>query len=53
LLYRLASTFTDAGVDVRVAKVVTLGTRVVDVFYVDRVEDAESLRAALTRGITG
>lgn len=34
LLYRLATRFAAAGVDVRVAKVATLGRRVVDVFYV-------------------
>ena len=34
LLYRLAATFADLGLDVRVAKVATQGERVVDVFYV-------------------
>ena len=34
LLYRLASAFTELSLDVRVAKVATLGQRVVDVFYV-------------------
>jgi [protein-PII] uridylyltransferase len=34
LLYRLASAFADLNLDVRVAKVATLGARVVDVFYV-------------------
>jgi [protein-PII] uridylyltransferase len=34
LLYRLASTFLEFAIDVRVAKVATLGSRVVDVFYV-------------------
>ena len=34
LLYRLASAFASAGLDVSVAKVATLGARVVDVFYV-------------------
>jgi [protein-PII] uridylyltransferase len=34
LLYRLASAFADLKLDVRVAKVATLGSRVVDVFYV-------------------
>jgi [protein-PII] uridylyltransferase len=34
LLYRLASTFAQLGLDVRVAKAATLGARVVDVFYV-------------------
>ncbi len=33
LLARLASTFADLGLDVRLAKVATLGDRVVDVFY--------------------
>ncbi|GIU86308.1 MAG: bifunctional uridylyltransferase/uridylyl-removing enzyme [Acidimicrobiia bacterium] len=34
LLHRLSSTLADLGLDVRVAKVATLGRRVVDVFYV-------------------
>ena len=34
LLYRLASALADLGLDVRVAKVATLGERVVDTFYV-------------------
>ena len=34
LLYRLASAFTELALDVRIAKVATLGSRVVDVFYV-------------------
>jgi [protein-PII] uridylyltransferase len=34
LLYRLAKAFVDLGLDVRVAKVATLGAQVVDVFYV-------------------
>jgi [protein-PII] uridylyltransferase len=34
LLARLAATFADLGLDVRLAKVATLGERVVDVFYV-------------------
>ena len=59
LLYRLAATFADLGLDVRVAKVATLGRRVVDVFYlrdasgaklVDR-EAIDNLRSALTAGV--
>jgi [protein-PII] uridylyltransferase len=34
LLYRLASVFAELSLDVRVAKVATLGSRVVDAFYV-------------------
>jgi [protein-PII] uridylyltransferase len=34
LLYRIAATFAELGLDVSVAKVATLGDRVVDVFYV-------------------
>ena len=34
LLAQVASTFADLDVDVRTAKVATLGDRVVDVFYV-------------------
>jgi [protein-PII] uridylyltransferase len=55
LLYRLASAMADLGLDVRVAKVATLGERVVDVFYVrdsagEKVADrdrVEQLRSAL------
>lgn len=60
LLYRLATTFVAAGVDVRVAKVATLGQRVVDVFYVRdsdgaKVEDLDrldALRSALIECLT-
>ncbi len=60
LLYRLASAFSDLTVDVRIAKVATLGKRVVDVFYV-RTADGQKLdddmtdhvRAALTTCIAG
>jgi [protein-PII] uridylyltransferase len=60
LLYRLASAFSDLTLDVRIAKVATLGKRVVDVFYV-RAADGRKLdddmtqrvRAALTSCITG
>jgi len=60
LLYRLASTFTELALDVRIAKVATLGKRVVDVFYVrdsnaDKIEDAGAvaqLRAALVDRMT-
>jgi [protein-PII] uridylyltransferase len=49
LLYELASTFADAGVDVTVAKVQTLAERVVDTFYVrdasGRIDDADRLAA--------
>ncbi len=60
LLYRLASAFADLTLDVRVAKVATLGERVVDVFYVraadgHKLDDdmTNRLRAALTSRITG
>ena len=48
LLYRLARTFAALDLDVTVAKVATLGERVVDTFYVrdahgDKVLDAERL----------
>ncbi len=47
LLYELAQTFTELGVDVTVAKVQTLGARVVDTFYIrdsnGRIEDADRL----------
>jgi [protein-PII] uridylyltransferase len=58
LLYRLASALADLTLDVRVAKVATLGRRVVDVFYVrdaagDKidVEQAEQMRTALIAAI--
>ncbi len=54
LLYRLASAFAELELDVRVAKVATLGTRVVDVFYVRDArgqkidaDDAERVRSVL------
>jgi [protein-PII] uridylyltransferase len=55
LLFSVASAFAELGFDVRVAKVATLGARVVDTFYVRRTEGgkvadagaAEQLRAAL------
>jgi UTP:GlnB (protein PII) uridylyltransferase len=55
LLFTVASAFAELGFDVRVAKVATLGARVVDTFYVRRTEGgkvadadaAEQLRAAL------
>jgi [protein-PII] uridylyltransferase len=55
LLYRLASVFAALGLDVRVAKVSTLGRRVVDSFYVhdesgaklDDADAVEHLRAEL------
>jgi [protein-PII] uridylyltransferase len=60
LLYRLASAFSDLSLDVRIAKVATLGERVVDVFYV-RAADGRKLdddmsnrvRAALMACISG
>jgi [protein-PII] uridylyltransferase len=60
LLYRLASTFTELDLDVRIAKVATLGKRVVDVFYVRdadarKVDDPDAvarLRATLVERMT-
>jgi [protein-PII] uridylyltransferase len=60
-LYRLASSFADLGLDVRVAKVATLGSRVVDVFYVrdgdgnkiNSDDDINKLREALADAIAG
>ena len=61
LLYRLASAFSELGLDVRVAKVATLGSRVVDVFYVrdsggGKLDDGpaiERARGVLARFIAG
>ncbi len=61
LLYRLASAFSDLSLDVRIAKVATLGKRVVDVFYVRdssarKIDDPDAvarLRAALVDRMTG
>jgi [protein-PII] uridylyltransferase len=61
LLYRVATTFAELGLDVRVAKVTTLGSRVVDAFSVrlptgEKLDDPdaiEALRAALVRRLTG
>src|SRR5262249_42093937 len=60
LLYRLACVFSDLALDVRIAKVATLGRRVVDVFYVrdangNKIDDPDTLdllRAALVRHLT-
>ena len=54
LLHRLSSTLADAGLDVRVAKVATLGRRVVDVFYVRdahgrKVDDPDAIEAVRQR----
>ncbi len=61
LLYRLASAFTELSLDVRIAKVATLGKRVVDVFYVrdsraHKIDDPDAvahLRATLIERMTG
>jgi [protein-PII] uridylyltransferase len=61
LLYRLASVFAELDLDVRVAKVATLGSRVVDAFYVRDANDKKvvdpavkaSVRAALEAHLTG
>jgi [protein-PII] uridylyltransferase len=61
LLYRLASAFTELALDVRIAKVATTGTRVVDVFYVRdanarKIDDPDAvarLRATLVDRMTG
>ncbi|MDQ1458842.1 MAG: [protein-PII] uridylyltransferase, partial [Actinomycetota bacterium] len=61
LLYRLASAFSDLALDVRIAKVATLGSRVVDTFYVrdasankiDDIDAVAALRAALVDRMTG
>jgi [protein-PII] uridylyltransferase len=60
LLYRLACVFSELSLDVRIAKVSTLGGRVVDVFYVrdtngNKIDDPgtiELLRDALVRHLT-
>ena len=56
LLYRLSTGLAALELDVRLAKVATLGSRVVDVFYVrdsrghkiDHPNDVQRLRDALT-----
>jgi len=61
LLYRLASAFVELSLDVRIAKVATLGKRVVDVFYVrdanarkvDDPAEVAQLRATLVERMTG
>ena len=60
LLYRLAAAFAELEIDVRVAKVATLGAQVVDVFYVrdangNKVDDGprlEALQRALVTRVT-
>jgi [protein-PII] uridylyltransferase len=59
LLYRLAATFADLRLDVRIAKVATRGRRVVDVFYLRDPHGAkldddtaiDELRTALTASV--
>jgi [protein-PII] uridylyltransferase len=58
LLYTLASALSRAGVSIRLAKIATEGTRVVDVFYVTEpaggklgAERAEAVRAALVAAL--
>jgi [protein-PII] uridylyltransferase len=61
LLYRLASAFSELALDVRIAKVATLGKRVVDTFYVRdsdarKIEDSDAiaqLRELLVARIAG
>jgi [protein-PII] uridylyltransferase len=61
LLHRLSSTLADFGLDVRVAKVATLGRRVVDVFYVrdahgrklDDPDAIEDVRQRLVAALAG
>ena len=61
LLYRLANAFVEMDLDVRVAKVATLGARVVDVFYVrdaagkkiTEPDAIDQLRAVLTARAPG
>ncbi len=52
VLYRLSHALTDLGVDIRSAKVATLGHEVVDVFYVQtRQAPASKLPAADFAGV--
>ncbi|MEO5724450.1 MAG: [protein-PII] uridylyltransferase [Ilumatobacteraceae bacterium] len=44
VLYRLSSTLAECGIDIRSAKVATLGHEVVDVFYVQSSSDGGRLR---------
>lgn len=62
VLYRLASSLADQGVDIRSAKVATLGHEVVDVFYVQRPgaaggqlpeDEHPALRAAVLAAVVG
>jgi [protein-PII] uridylyltransferase len=51
LLYRLASALADLDLDVRMAKVATLGARVVDTFYVRGRDGAPMNEAAAVDGL--
>ena len=54
LLYRLTGALARMGVDIRSAKVATLGHEVVDAFYVPRIDDsamAETLKVALLTSV--
>jgi [protein-PII] uridylyltransferase len=55
VLYRLAAALRDLGLDIRSAKVATLGHEVVDVFYVERVDEArhDAVRGAVKAALAG
>ena len=55
VLYRLCAAIADEGLDIRSAKVATLGHEVVDVFYVQRIDASrhEALRERLEKALVG
>jgi [protein-PII] uridylyltransferase len=51
LLYRVANALDDAGADVRAARISTLGTAVVDAFYLEGTEWSDERRAEVEKAV--
>jgi [protein-PII] uridylyltransferase len=51
LLYRIAHALEDAGADVRAARISTLGTAVVDAFYLEGTEWGDGRRAEIEKAV--
>jgi [protein-PII] uridylyltransferase len=53
LLYRIAQALEDAGVDVRAARISTLGAEVVDAFYLEGSWDRAAVEKAVAGALSG
>jgi [protein-PII] uridylyltransferase len=51
LLYRITHALEDAGADVRAARISTLGTAVVDAFYLEGTEWDDARRAEIEKAV--